>query len=532
MPTTMAGHRRAAAAAVALATLLAPGANALVTPNFQPRAASVARTSSSRHGAALTMRASGPMSPQVGNGIVGIDGFPLDPNQRYASEGLVASTGKLASELVSNGAEGLQNAMKDPNNEYPINQALQKIENDIMTLDQVVGNRAQISTLEFGVLATTTLTALFSPFLLATKVVEVLVPSMAALSAAVGISAEYVGKVSVANGKEIAATALMAAAEAEVGLASAERAKAVIPLSVGISATATAFALLAPALLEDLGVRYGVILVTELYLVPPVFSVLAAAIAGLAAQETTALARRASSIGNRRFAQANSIGNSWLSASEQVTKTSFQIGSKWSNFAWATLPAPLLGALCPGPISFKCIVCAATAAAQAAYYLASAEYELARTMDAVAVKTRSAALADTYANQGARSGAILPFTSALAALCAAATAAVVEVLPLLPSIELEAAVGGIFPVLGALFASAASVSKARCEVDAAAASQAADSFADRDNKDREVEYQNLEPVRGVFNLIKLTARAIKRVAGTVFSKINPFGRNNNSPYAY
>ena len=61
------------------------------------------------------------------------------------------------------------------------------------------------------------------------------------------------------------------------------------------------------------------ILVTELYLVPPVFSVLAAAIAGLAAQETTALARRASSIGNRRFAQANSIGNAWLSASEQVT---------------------------------------------------------------------------------------------------------------------------------------------------------------------------------------------------------------------
>ena len=62
-----------------------------------------------------------------------------------------------------------------------------------------------------------------------------------------------------------------------------------------------------------------------------------------------------------------------LTPPSQVTKTSFQIGSKWSNFAWATLPAPLLGALCPGPISFKCIVCAATAAAQAAYYLASAE---------------------------------------------------------------------------------------------------------------------------------------------------------------
>ena len=42
---------------------------------------------------------------------------------------------------------------------------------------------------------------------------------------------------------------LQAAAEAEVRLAQAERAKAVVPLCVGVSATASAFALLAPALL-------------------------------------------------------------------------------------------------------------------------------------------------------------------------------------------------------------------------------------------------------------------------------------------
>ena len=46
---------------------------------------------------------------------------------------------------------------------------------------------------------------------------------------------------------------------------------------------------------------------------------------------------------------------------------------KWQNFAIATLPAPMLAALVPGPLSFKAIVASASAAAQAAYYLASAE---------------------------------------------------------------------------------------------------------------------------------------------------------------
>ena len=44
------------------------------------------------------------------------------------------------------------------------------------------------------------------------KVVEVLVPSMAAVSASIGISAEYVGKVAVSKSKEVAALAIQAAA--------------------------------------------------------------------------------------------------------------------------------------------------------------------------------------------------------------------------------------------------------------------------------------------------------------------------------
>lgn len=67
------------------------------------------------------------------------------------------------------------------------------------------------------------------------------------------------------------------------------------------------------------------------------------------------------------------------------------------------------------------------------------EYTLAIATDAVAVKARIAAVADTYANQGARAGALLPFTSALAGLCVAAAAFIVEINPLLAS---------AFPALG------------------------------------------------------------------------------------
>ena len=86
---------------------------------------------------------------------------------------------------------------------------------------------------------------------------------MAALSAAIGLSAEYVGKTAVSRGKEVAAVTLQAAAESEAILAQAERAKAVVPLCVGLSATASAFALLAPELVAELGTKLGLQIVTE-----------------------------------------------------------------------------------------------------------------------------------------------------------------------------------------------------------------------------------------------------------------------------
>ena len=49
-------------------------------------------------------------------------------------------------------------------------------------------------------------------------------------------------------------------------------------------------------------------------------------------------------------------------------------------------------------------------------------------------------------------------------LCAAASAAAIELLPLVSNTELQSLLALVFPSGAALFAAAASVSKARCEV--------------------------------------------------------------------
>ena len=187
----------------------------------------------------------------------------------------------------------------------------------------------------------------------------------------------------------------------------------------------------------------------------------------------------------------------------------------------------------------------ALAACQSAFFLAQAEYAVARGTDAVSLKARSAAVSDTYANQGARNGAILPFTSALAALCAAATGAVVE-LPLPDNIFIKVGAYSIFPAFSALFSAAASVGKARCEVDAEAAVQAAGLLAlEYDTTttkasglkvDSDVYSDDsniLKPFEGVIELIRLTASSsFKRIrqrknykTPIIFSMFAKFFRN-------
>jgi hypothetical protein len=146
----------------------------------------------------------------------------------------------------------------------------------------------------------------------------------------------------------------------------------------------------------------GSTLCWQVYLICPLFAVLAAAVAALAAQETSSLSQRATGVGSRRFAKSTEVGRTWLSATEQISAAAERYQEKWAFFALGVLPAPALAVLCPGPLSFKAIVAAAVAAAQCAYSLANAEYRLAAAVESVALKSRTAAVSDTYANQGAR----------------------------------------------------------------------------------------------------------------------------------
>ncbi len=311
-----------------------------------------------------------------------------------------------------------------------------------------------------------------------------------------------------ADGKEVAAATICCASEAEGFLANAERAKAITPVCVGISATATTLSLVVPLLLENAPARS---ILNEFYLACPLVSVLSAAVAALALQDTKVFCDRATSVGNRRFAKSGLVGRTWKSTSEQITGKSNNVRTKWKSFVFSVLPAPFIGAFIPGTaLATKSVIVTALAAAQTAYTLADCEYCLARATDAVAIKARSAAVCDTYANQGARSAAILPFTSALSGLCAAATAAIVE-LPFLETLSAsgtlasltgEMAIVAIFPVFSTLFAAAASVSKARCEVDAEAAVQAASTLA-LEYSSMDDEDPILRPFRGVTELIRL-----------------------------
>mmetsp|Transcript_4529 Transcript_4529/g.13956 ORF Transcript_4529/g.13956 Transcript_4529/m.13956 type:complete len:535 (+) Transcript_4529:3-1607(+) len=379
--------------------------------------------------------------------------------------------------------------------------SLRRLKGDLEDLDYRAGENLKLTETEILMLSAMTFMSFASPAFFSLKVVEVLIPSMAALAAALGLTFEYVGKVAVSGGKEVAATSLLAAAESEAQLAAAERAKAVLPLCAGVSASASAFALLAPALLEHLMPNAAAPMSVEAFLLCPAVSILAAAIAALAAEDTAALCERAKSIGERRFASRADVSSTWMSVTDRVSRDGINDRKRWISFALSVLPAPLFATLMPGALAEKCVLAAATAAAQAAYHLAKAEYTLAIATDAVAVKARIAAVADTYANQGARAGALLPFTSALAGLCVAAAAFIVEINPLLAS---------AFPAIAAVFAAAASVAKARCEIDFAATNAAASELAYRakGTEGGRNEQDFLRPLISVRKLIVTVARSI------------------------
>eukprot|EP00560_Eucampia_antarctica_P009720 CAMPEP_0197829402 /NCGR_PEP_ID=MMETSP1437-20131217/5845_1 /TAXON_ID=49252 ORGANISM="Eucampia antarctica, Strain CCMP1452" /NCGR_SAMPLE_ID=MMETSP1437 /ASSEMBLY_ACC=CAM_ASM_001096 /LENGTH=456 /DNA_ID=CAMNT_0043431041 /DNA_START=61 /DNA_END=1428 /DNA_ORIENTATION=+ len=377
-----------------------------------------------------------------------------------------------------------------------IESALQTLERDVLLLDSVADDqRNQLSLWEFLCLGLAVTTAAAAPIMFpdSPRLVEVVAPATAAFSASIGIGAEYTGKVAVANGKEVAAAAIICAAESEGWLARAERIKAITPLCVGIAATSAAFAIVFPQL---------TVLPLELYLLSPLVAVLSAAVASLATTECSNMARTAMSVGNRRFAKSGTVGRTWLSVSEQIDRTSNSLIDRWKYFIFACIPAPVIGSCIPtADLPTKAIIISSIAAAQAAYFMAQAEYTVAKATDSVALKAKSAAISDTYANLSAKSAAILPFTSALSSASAAAAAALVELIPLhtLP-LFWECTIVSVFPLVSSIFAAAASVSKERSVVDTEAAMQAAATLSlDYDNSN-DVDDNN--PIQIVLALIQ------------------------------
>lgn len=280
------------------------------------------------------------------------------------------SIGLAAERMVANFAQSL--VSNTDSDQRTVRLSLSRLKGDLEELDYRAGERVKLTEPEIILLTMLTAVSFSSPAFFSTKVVEVLIPSMAGLSAALGLTFEYVGKVAVSAGKEVAANSLQAASEAEAQLAAAERAKAVLPLCAGVSASASAFALLAPALLEHLMPNAAVLVSAEYFLLCPCVSILAAAIAALSAEDTALLCDKAKSIGERRFASRTDVQQTWMSVSERVAKEGEYDQRRWLSFALSVLPAPVLATIMPGALGEKCVLAAATAAAQAAYHLAKA----------------------------------------------------------------------------------------------------------------------------------------------------------------
>ena len=140
---------------------------------------------------------------------------------------------------------------------------------------------------------------------------------------------------------------------------------------------------------------FSVQMVTLLYLLCPLVSVLAASVCNLALEEARAYGNQAINVGVRRFSKSGLVGRTWLSATEQILQSSKGQTDRWWSFAGSVLPAPIIGGIVGDSLSTKCIIVAALGALQSAYFLALAESALARATDAVAIKARSAAVADT-----------------------------------------------------------------------------------------------------------------------------------------
>mmetsp|Transcript_54179 Transcript_54179/g.123442 ORF Transcript_54179/g.123442 Transcript_54179/m.123442 type:complete len:464 (-) Transcript_54179:282-1673(-) len=412
----------------------------------------------------------------------------------------------------------LQDTTAPYDSDKTIQAAVDLVEQDSKILDKVVNARSQMTAPESAILIASASAAALAPALVGPKVVEVFVPAVGALIASIGFSSEYLGRQAMSRGKENSALTIQSATECELIIAQAERIKAPVPFMVGIGVSGVALALVMPELFANVAAHPNWLIGFPQFMLfaVPLGVTWAAVVAADALERMRIKCREA----------INSVAPGGK-PTEVVPK--YENAEKIKTFFKAVLPGPILAVVCPAPhgmgIAFTTLLWTAIAALQGAYCLVVAEAELARAVDRQTLTARQAAVSEQYANQGCRNGSILPFTSSLGGICAAGAAAATEFLPLIERFELkplECLITGFFPAIGVLFASSASVAKARCEIDAEAALKASKSFGELPKDGKSVPFGDgvMEPVAALKNLMKVSTKATlnrgKELASGIF----------------
>ena len=361
-------------------------------------------------------------------------------------------------DLVTGAARFLSPSSVD-NAEREINDNIKEMEGGMTYLEEVAGKKSELNPWQFTSIVGAVALAVSSPLLFGSHTVALIVPAMTGVSFTVGSAYEYLGKVAVADGKESCATCFQTIAETDIVYCQAERVKSVLPTCVGIATTAAVLTLLVKSFAK-LDLVEGEILTAFFSLI----SVLAAAIAGLANEETRTLVQRSMELGRKKFVTGVTIGEKWESETDRVMGRAEKFNSKWVQFAIGVLPAPVIASFFPGEFGAQGIICSAIAAAQAAYYLVLTEYSLTQGLDSLGSKWRAASVAEQYSRQGVRAGSSLPFLTALGGLCLGLAAATSEAIPFIPSVVGRMVMAAIFPTGAAMFAASSIVLKDKCEV--------------------------------------------------------------------
>mmetsp|Transcript_21757 Transcript_21757/g.43670 ORF Transcript_21757/g.43670 Transcript_21757/m.43670 type:complete len:460 (-) Transcript_21757:239-1618(-) len=303
--------------------------------------------------------------------------------------------------------------------------------------------------------------SLVSPHAFDEKVTEVLIPTAASIIAVCTTAAEFKGKDATADAKEVAAVGLARAAQAEAYLAASERAKAIIPAMVGVSAGGAVSCLVFPILTAA-----GVAVSPALIAACPVVSIAAAAWSAVAKANTMEK-------GNLALEKVDPDAIQGRSAKRKPIE-------RMKELFLAVVPPTLIAFFLPGDLAFRCVIASAAAAAVVAKDLAEAETVVSEVTLKVSKISKAAAQADVFANRAVAESSVLPFTSAITLAATALSAAFVEV---------EPAVASLMPAFGAVASGLGTVAAQRAEQDCSSTRLA---FKDNDLRKTSL-FQNTMP---------------------------------------